>query len=96
MRVSPVLPLLFAMSATLAACDHNFDSVARLNDVPFGDTVPANLAAMVADPADLVRGHGGGLSGSRNTANAVDRVGTDHEKALLKTGGNVAGGGGGG
>jgi type IV pilus biogenesis protein CpaD/CtpE len=96
MRFSPVLPLLFAMSATLSACDHNFDSVAKLNDLPFGDSVPANLAAMVANPADLVRGHGGAPSGSRNAAVAAERVGTDHEKPLLKTGGNVAGGGGGG
>ena len=46
------------MAASLAACAHNFDGVAKLNDLPFGGTNEANLAAMVANPADLIHGHG--------------------------------------
>jgi type IV pilus biogenesis protein CpaD/CtpE len=96
MRVSPVLPLLFAMSAALSACAGHIDSIGTMNDLPIGETVSANLAAMVADPADLVRGHGAGAHGSKASADAIERVGTEHEKAMLKPGGFTIGGGGGG
>ena len=60
MRISPVLPLLFVVPVALTACAHNTDLIARLNDEPLGHTNESNIAAMVANPADLVRGHGGG------------------------------------
>jgi type IV pilus biogenesis protein CpaD/CtpE len=93
MRISPVLPLLFVMAATLTACAHNFDSVARLNDIPFGDTNEANIAAMVVNPTDLVRGHGQEtLDGTTATA-PIQRTLTDKEKKLPDPGGSGGGGG---
>ena len=58
MRISPILPLLMLATATLTACAHNTDSVAKLNAIPFGDVNESNIATMVVNPADLVRGHG--------------------------------------
>jgi type IV pilus biogenesis protein CpaD/CtpE len=55
MRLSPVLPLLFVASVALTACAQNFDMVAKLNAEPLGHTNETNIAAMVANPADLVR-----------------------------------------
>jgi pilus assembly protein CpaD len=40
----------------------------------YGCALNANLAAMVADPNDLVRGREGSVSGSANTANRAVRV----------------------
>jgi hypothetical protein len=42
----------------------------------------ANLAAMAADPADLVRGRGTGASDGLAAAAAVDRLRHDHVKPL--------------
>lgn len=86
MRFSPVLPLLFVMAASLAACAHNFDGVARLNRVPFGGTNEANLAAMVANPADLIHGHGQTAVDGLTVASPIQRLQADRPKALLKPG----------
>lgn len=91
MRFYPVLPLLLTVSMALSACEHNFDSVAKMNDLPIGETVTANLAAMVANPTDLVRGHGVGPSGSKGAANAIERLDTEHAKSLLRPGGYSGG-----
>jgi type IV pilus biogenesis protein CpaD/CtpE len=96
MRISPVLPLLFALAASLTACEHNTDLIAKLNAEPLGNTNESNIAVMVTNPADLVRGHGGGTSGDPASALAVDRIRTDHQKPLASPGGGSGGGGGGG
>jgi type IV pilus biogenesis protein CpaD/CtpE len=95
MRTTLVLPLLFVMATALVACDHNFDAVAKLNEVPFGGTNQANIAAMVANPSDLVHGRGrDDVSGWTATA-PIQRLQTDHDKKLLNTGHTETGGSGG-
>jgi hypothetical protein len=95
MRLSPVLPLLFLLSAVLAACAHNTDLIARLNDEPLGHTNESNIAAMVANPADLIRGHGGGPVDAAVTTAPIDRLETGRLKPLPDPGGTSGGGGGG-
>jgi type IV pilus biogenesis protein CpaD/CtpE len=96
MRISPVLPLLFAVSAMLTACEHNTDLIARLNDEPMGHVNQSNIAAMVANPADLIRGHGGGPVDAADSAAPIERLESDHPKALLTPGHSGGGSGGGG
>jgi type IV pilus biogenesis protein CpaD/CtpE len=96
MRLSPVLPLLFLLSAVLAACAHNTDLIAKLNDEPLGHTNESNIAAMVANPADLIRGHGGGPVDAAVSTAPIDRLESDHVKPLPNPGGASGGGGGGG
>jgi hypothetical protein len=45
--------------------------------------VQANLAAMVADPADLTMGRGDSQTGHYQTTTAVDRLWADQPKPLL-------------
>ena len=95
MHISPILPLLFVLSVTLTACAHNTDLVAKLNDEPLGNTNQSNIAAMVVNPADLVRGHGSDVTDNAVTVMPIERHDGDHEKTLLKqiqTGGGAAGG----
>jgi type IV pilus biogenesis protein CpaD/CtpE len=96
MRSSPFLPLLLMMTATLAACAHNTDSVAKLNEIPFGGAVQANLAAMVANPADLVRGRGQVAVDGASAVLPLDRLSTDRQKPLLSSGHSATGAGGAG
>lgn len=100
MRISPVLPLLFAVSASLTACDQHTDFVARLNAEPLGHTNQSNIAAMVANPADLVRGHGGGGAGAAVTTLPIQRYDADRAKPLstsgTSSGGSSSGGASGG
>jgi type IV pilus biogenesis protein CpaD/CtpE len=93
MRVSPVLPLLFALSVALTACEHNTDLIAKLNDEPLGHTNQSNIAAMVANPADLIRGHGGGPVDAAVSVLPIDRFEADRLKPLPNPGGSSAGGG---
>lgn len=93
MRSSPVLPLLVAMTATLAACANSTDSVERLNGIPFGGTTHANLAAMVANPNDLVVGRGQTKIDGTSAAAPIERVLTDRQKALLNPGRSATNGG---
>jgi type IV pilus biogenesis protein CpaD/CtpE len=96
MRISPILPLLFLMTAALTACDHNTDSVARLNEIPFGGVNEANIAAMVVNPADLVRGHDLTPLDGKSAAAPVQRHLTGTDKKLLGSGSTETGTGGGG
>jgi type IV pilus biogenesis protein CpaD/CtpE len=96
MRFSPILPLLLAVSSALVACEHYTDSVARLNQIPFGGANDANIAAMVANPADLAHGRGQGLVDGTSAEAPVHRLLTDHAKPLLNPGGIAPGAGGGG
>jgi type IV pilus biogenesis protein CpaD/CtpE len=88
MRVSPVLPLLFALSVALTACEHNTDLIAKLNDEPLGHTNASNIAAMVANPADLIRGHGGGPVDAAVSVLPIDRFEADRLKPLPDPGGS--------
>lgn len=94
MRISPFLPLLFALTSTLTACEHNTDFIAKLNEEPLGNVNESNLAAMVANPADLVRGHGTGGTDAVGTALPIQRLEMDHLKALTNPGGGGGSGGG--
>jgi hypothetical protein len=51
----------------------------------------ANLAAMVADPNDLIRGRGTTRAGSGPSVIAVERVSIDRPKPLLGTSGGAPG-----
>jgi type IV pilus biogenesis protein CpaD/CtpE len=95
MRLSPVLPLLFLLSVAVTACTHNTDLIAKLNNEPLGHTNESNIAAMVANPADLIRGHGGGPVDAAVTTAPIDRLETDHPKPFPNPGGSAGGGGGG-
>jgi type IV pilus biogenesis protein CpaD/CtpE len=95
MRICLVLPLLSVMAASLVACEHNFDGVAKLNEVPFGGVNEANIAAQVANPADLVHGRGQNSTDGKTAAAAVQRAQTDHDKKLLDAGKTETGGSGG-
>jgi type IV pilus biogenesis protein CpaD/CtpE len=89
------VPLLLAMSLTLTACEHNTDLVAKLNAEPLGNTNQSNIAAMVANPADLVRGHGGGPIDGAPAVLSIERIQMDHPKPFPSSGGSSGGSGGG-
>jgi type IV pilus biogenesis protein CpaD/CtpE len=92
LRLAAVLPVLFA----LASCDHNTDEIARMNEEPLGHTNASNIAAMVANPMDLVRGHGGNGPDAAITTAPIDRLESDRPKALPNAGGGSGGGSSGG
>ena len=96
MRISPVLPLLFALAFTLTACDENTDMIAELNAEPLGHTNESNVAAMVVNPVDLVRGHGGGPVDGAVSADPIIRFEADRLKPLPNPGGGSGGGSSGG
>lgn len=89
-RISLALALLL-----LAGCE-DADPYRR-NDVwyPAGANA-GNIAAMVADPHDLIRGRGANWTDAREAGTAVDRVWLDRTKPLLSTAGAAPPGGGGG
>ena len=95
MRISPVLPLLVVITATLTACDHHTDSIARLNEIPFGGTNDANIAAMVVNPTDLLHGRGLASADGAVASLPVQAVETDRAKPLLNAGPATTGGKGG-
>jgi len=57
--------------------------------------VQANLAAMVANPNDLIRGRGETRADGVLSETAVSRVRQEKGKALLNPGAGASGGGGG-
>ena len=59
MRFSPSCPCCSRCPRRLSPAPHTSTRLPRMNELPFGGTNAANLAAMVANPADLAgRGHG--------------------------------------
>jgi type IV pilus biogenesis protein CpaD/CtpE len=94
MRISPILPLLIALSGLLTACEHNVDSVAKLNEIPFGGTNDVNIAAMVANPADLARGRGVLTTGGKPADAAIERLEGERAKPLQNPGSSATSGGG--
>jgi hypothetical protein len=55
-----------------------------------------NIAAMVANPNDLIRGHGVQRSDGKESVTAVERIWTDKPKPLLDPAGGQGGQGGSG
>ena len=80
---------LLAAVLSVAACQE-MDPYAR-NDMwqPTGANA-GNIAAMVANPYDLIRGRGSDRTDSNEPVLAIHRVNTDHTKALLDPGGDSA------
>jgi len=80
---------LLAAVLSVAACQE-MEPYAR-NDMwqPTGANA-GNIAAMVANPYDLLRGRGSDRTDSNEPVLAIHRVNTDHTKALLDPGGNGA------
>ena len=69
----------------------------RRTDVWYPSGVNAgNIAAMVANPADLISGHGVQRSDGKEAVTAVDRVWQDKPKPLLDPSGKQGGSGGSG
>ena len=69
----------------------------RRTDVWYPSGVNAgNIAAMVANPNDLIRGRGVQTWGGKEAATSVDHIWTDKPKPLLDPSGGSSGGGSGG
>jgi type IV pilus biogenesis protein CpaD/CtpE len=96
---------LIAAAALLAGCA-NRDPYQRLDVWRPTGANSANLAAMVADPRDLIRGHGTDRQLTKAQELAVDRIWLDQPKGLGggaaasgasggSSGGSGSGGGGG-
>jgi type IV pilus biogenesis protein CpaD/CtpE len=88
--VTLALTLLALAMPALSGCQE-IDSDARA-DVwhPTGANA-GNLAAMVVRPSDLIAGRSAARADARTAVDAVERVRTDHPKALM----NVSPSGGG-
>lgn len=78
---------MLAAVLSVAACQE-MDPYAR-NDMwqPTGANA-GNIAAMVANPYDLIRGRGSDRTDSNEPVLAIHRVNTDRTKALLDPGGD--------
>ena len=94
MNIPPMVPLLLAISVLLTACDYSTDAVEQLNAIPFGGTNDVNIAAMVANPVDLVRGRGEASVNGKSAEPPIQRLDADHAKALLTSGQGAPTGGG--
>jgi len=95
MNRAGILPLLALAGLTvLGGCD-KYDPYLR-TDVwePTGSNA-ANIAAMAADPHDLVSGHGVVVREAAEPALAVGHIVADQPKSLQGSGGGGGGGGGG-
>ena len=81
--MKPMMFLLAAMS--LAGCAST-DPLTRDGLWQPSGANEANLAAMVANPADLIQGRGAEGSDGQRAAAAVARLRTDHVKTLPDSG----------
>ena len=79
----------------LAGCDQ-LDPMMRTDRWQPSGANAGNLAAMVADPHDLIRGRGDIFRDSNDQALAVTRIDTDQAKAFSGGGGSSGGSSGGG
>jgi hypothetical protein len=79
----------------LAACQ-DMDPYSRTDTWQPSGSNAGNVAAMVANPYDLIHGRGVDRIDSKNSTQAIGHVWTDTPKALLDAGGGSSGGGSGG
>ena len=82
MRISFRTALLLGGAATLAGCGQDYDPLTREGLWHPNHANRADLALMVANPADLVRGTGTATGDGQLAAAAVDRLRTDKVKKL--------------
>ena len=82
MRISFRTALLLGGTATLAACGQDYDPLTRDGLWHPNHSNRADLALMVANPADLVRGTGTNTGDGQLAAAAIDRLRTDKVKKL--------------
>ncbi len=82
MRTSFKAALLLGGTATLAGCGQDYDPLTREGLWQPNHANHSNLALMVANPADLVRGTGTTAADGQLAAAAVDRLRTDKVKKL--------------
>lgn len=94
MRVRTMVRLsLIGGTLALAACQ-NLDPYTREGTWQPTGANQGNLAAMVANPYDLIHGRGGqSAPDSKEPTLAINRIWTDTPKALPDPGGPSAGGG---
>lgn len=100
MRMSTIVRIgLFSGMLGLGACQ-DLDPYTRSGTWQPTGANQGNLAAMVANPYDLIRGRGLPASDSKEPTLAINRVSTDTPKPLLDPGGGsgsgLSGGGSGG
>jgi type IV pilus biogenesis protein CpaD/CtpE len=78
----PIGVFFLIMATSCAGCAMT-DPYQRAGMWQPSGAVQANLAAMVANPGDLVTGHGDGQAAQYQTTGAVDRLWADQTKPLL-------------
>jgi type IV pilus biogenesis protein CpaD/CtpE len=84
---------LACITVTVVSCDRIDASFRDTGWRPVGANA-GNIAAMVAEPRDLIRGRGDGSENSNPSAVAVIHIWQDQPKPLLdKTGGSSGAGG---
>ncbi|HEY7576004.1 MAG TPA: hypothetical protein VH855_00295 [Acetobacteraceae bacterium] len=89
LRIAPMIAVL-----TLAACQE-MDPYSRPDTWQPTGANAGNIAAMAANPYDLIHGRGVQQVDSRGSNQAIGHVWTDTPKPLLNPGGFDAGSGGG-
>ncbi len=104
MRTSFKAALLLGGTAALAGCGQEYDPLTREGLWHPNHANRSNLALMVANPADLVRGTGAATGDGQLAAAAIDRLRNDKVKKLpasdiaaiaaSSSGENSSGGGG--
>jgi type IV pilus biogenesis protein CpaD/CtpE len=77
----PIGPLVLILATSCAGCAMT-DPYQRAGMWQPSGAVQANLAAMVANPGDLVTGHGDGQAAHYQSTGAVDRLWADQTKPL--------------
>jgi hypothetical protein len=96
MRISTIVRVVSIGGVLgLAACQ-DLDPYTRSGTWQPTGANQGNLAAMVANPYDLIHGRGSPTTDAKEPTLAINRVSTDTPKALLDPGGGSGGGSSGG
>jgi uncharacterized membrane protein YgcG len=90
MQSRTILRYAFLAAALCVAACQEMDPYARTDMWQPTGANAGNIAAMVANPYDLIRGSGSDRTDSNEPVLAIHRVDTDHTKALLDPGGDSA------
>jgi uncharacterized membrane protein YgcG len=90
MQSRTILRYAFLAAALCVAACQEMDPYARTDMWQPTGANAGNIAAMVANPYDLIRGRGSDRTDSNEPVLAIHRVDTDHTKALLDPGGDSA------